>query len=167
MLKPFADLQKTFHKSGTVTKVQKDMITQWPIERKYQLDSRGATRDPSCSLPSTLFDGWYYGRHILHVKQWETHFTCEMQVSLNDTTVLVSEFTVFDKYHATCFACACVYIGCITILVNIPQKVIVVESRKWDTIPKSTLFRLERAPGNGLACFCVVHTTQTLSLHWQ
>ena len=48
------------YKSGTVWKVQKDMTTQWSIERKDLLDSHGifidATLDPSCSLPSTFFD---------------------------------------------------------------------------------------------------------------
>ena len=49
---------------------------------------------------------------------------------------------------------------------NISQKAIIVESRKCDTIPKNTPFRLKRAHRNSLACFCV-HTTQKLSLHWQ
>ena len=41
---------------------------KWPIVRKDQLDSHeifiDATLDPSCSLPSTFFDG----RHTLHVR---------------------------------------------------------------------------------------------------
>ena len=78
------------------------------------------------------------GRRTLHVKQRETHISCEIQVALNDTTLLVNEFPVFDKYHTTCFTCAHIYVGCNTILMKILQKVIVVESQKCDTIPKHT-----------------------------
>ena len=62
---------KKLYKSGTVTKVQKDMITQWSIERKDQLDSCvifiDTTLDPSSSLPSTFSDAL----------RWETHIVCE------------------------------------------------------------------------------------------
>ena len=75
-----------------------------------------------------------------HIRRWETHLACEMQVALNDTAFSVSEISVFDKYQKTCLACAHVYVGCDAVLMNIPQKVIVVESRKCDTIPKNTQF---------------------------
>ena len=68
------------------------------------------------------------GRRTLHVKQRETHISCEIQVALNDTTLLVSEVSVFDKYQDTCLACVHVYVGCDTVPINVPQKVMVVES---------------------------------------
>ena len=61
------------------------------------------------------------------VRRSETHLACEVQVALNYTAFLVSEISVFDKYQNTCLACAHVYVGCNTVLMNIPQKVIVVE----------------------------------------
>ena len=76
-----------------------------------------------------------------HIRRWETHPACEMQVALNDTAFSVSEISVFDTYHKTCFACAHAYVGCDTVPMNIPQKVIVVESRKCDKVlPQDTSF---------------------------
>ena len=49
--------------------------------------------NPSCSLPSSFLDG----RHAFHVKT---------QIALHDTAPLVSEISVFDKYHVTCLAYA-------------------------------------------------------------
>ena len=83
-----------------------------------------------------------------HIRWWETHPACEMQVALNDTAFSVSEISVFDKYHKTCLACAHVYVGCDTVPMNIPQKVIVVESRKCDTAPKYPVYVL-KSPWKG------------------
>ena len=106
------------HPSGTVWKLKQDLTVQWPIVRKDQLDRNArfidATLDPSYSLPSTFFDG----RHTLHA--------CETQVALNDPALLVSEISVFHKYHTTCLAYALVYVDCKSILMDIPKKVIVV-----------------------------------------
>ena len=75
--------------------------------------------------------------HVLvhHFRRWETHLTCEIQVALNYTAFSVSEISVFDECQNTCLACAHIYVGFVAVLMNIPQKVIVVESRKCDTIP--------------------------------
>ena len=61
---------------------------------------------------------------------------CEIQVALNYTSFLVSEISVFDKYQNTCLACAHVYVGCNTVLMNIPQKVIVVKFKSVIRYPK-------------------------------
>ena len=62
----------------------------------------------------------------IHILQWEVHLVCETQVVLNDTEFVVSEISVFHEYHTTCLACAHIYVDCKSILMNIPQKVIVV-----------------------------------------
>ena len=72
-----------------------------------------------------------------HISRWKNHLARERQEALNDMALLVSEISVFDKCHTTyCLACAHVYVCCDTTLVYIPQKVILVESRKWETTPK-------------------------------
>ena len=46
-----------------------------------------------------------------HIRRWESHFAYETQVALNDTTLLVSEISVFDKKcHTICLTCAHVYV---------------------------------------------------------
>ena len=59
---------------------------------------------------------------------------------------------VFDKKYqkTSCLACAHVYVGCDTVRMNTPQKVIVVESQSAiHTIPKNAPFIFLRAPGKG------------------
>ena len=65
-----------------------------------------------------------------HICRWEIHLACEIQVALDYTACSVSEISVFDKYQNTHLACAHIHVGCDTVLMNIPQKAIVAESRK-------------------------------------
>ena len=58
-----------------------------------------------------------------HNCRWETHLTCEIQVTLNYTAFSVSEISTSNKYQSTCLACAHLYVGCDTVLMSIPQKV--------------------------------------------
>ena len=75
-----------------------------------------------------------------HIRRWETHLACEIQVALNYMVFSVNEISVFNKYQNTRLAYAHVYIGWDTVPMNIPQKVIIVERQKCDTIPHNTLF---------------------------
>ena len=69
---------------------------------------------------------------------------CETQVALNNMAFLVSEVSVFDKYHTTCLACAHVYVGCEVILGITPQNVIIVESQRCGLpTTKNSPFRLK------------------------
>ena len=80
--------------------------------------------------------------HVLvqpHSSMGDT-LACEIQVALN--------YTTFCRHFQsdTCLVCAHVCIGCDTVLMRIPQKEIVVESQKCDTIPQNIPFILYRAP---------------------
>ena len=94
-----------------------------------------------------------------------------------------SQYLTSIRNQNTCLACAHIYVGCDTVRMNIPQKVIVVESQKCDTVPQNTPFMLQRAPEKGnnvqvptidkhpicvdwaLASLCIL--SKKLSLHWQ
>ena len=82
----------------------------------------------------------------------ERHLAYEMQSSAGDDTAFsVSEIAIaFDKkYQKKCLACAHVYVGCEAVPMNIPQKIIVVESGKCNTMPKNTPFVFKKNPGKG------------------
>ena len=57
------------------------------------------------------------------------------------TAFSISEISVFDniRTHVSHVRSAHVYVGCDTVQMSIPQKVIVVESRKCDTMPQKYL----------------------------
>ena len=115
---------------------------QWPFARKDKLDSHARIIDTTLDPIMLSFN---------HIRRWESHLVREKQVTLNDMALLVSEISVFDKYHTTCLACAHIYVGCDTIVMNIPQKAIFVESQKCGmilTYPKISPLD-QRAPGNG------------------
>ena len=106
--------------------------------RKDQLDSHARLSMPL--LTPYIF--------VQPHRRWETYLICEMQVTLNETARFeISVPLAFERCHTICLACARVYANCDITRMNIPQKVIVVESWKCDTMPKNTQFRL--TPGNG------------------
>ena len=39
-----------------------------------------------------------------HIRRWETHLACEVQIALNCTAFSVSEISVLYKYQKTCLA---------------------------------------------------------------
>ena len=100
-----------------------------------------ATLDPLCSCPTTSSMGdtpymWHASSVKWHVTFWD----------LSRYHLMES-----DKCHTIlCLACAHVYVGYNTMQMNIPKTVIVVKSRKCDTIPKNTPFRL--TPRNDYLC---------------
>ena len=64
--------------------------------------------------------------------------------------LLVSEISVFHKYHTEHISHVHTFTqaAVLLVLMNVPQKVILVESGKCDTIPKNTQFR-KKTSGNG------------------
>ena len=109
----------------------------------------------------------------IHALWWEIHLICEWQVALNNVAFLVSEVSVFDKFHTTCLVCVHVYVERKITLRITPQNVIVVESQKFGlpttkNIPfilKSSLkwanvFTINKAP------IFVLPKVES-ALHWQ
>ena len=115
------------------------------VETVPEFDFEMALRTQRSARQSCKFYRWRSWPLVFssnRVRHWERHLACETQVALNDTALLVSEISVFDKYHTTYLACVHVYVGCETMLMNIPKKVlIIIASRKCDMIPKNTPFR--------------------------
>ena len=127
----------------------------------------------------------------IHILWWEIHAPCMWGASSVKWHSTFSQWDLsIQQASHNSLTCLHVYVGCDTMLMNIPQKAIVVKSRKCNMIPKNIPFRLksplETVTFNwqkvhvwcqncgyllyylDLACFILcAHNPKVEFLHWQ